>query len=274
MLDYQHLMTYDTYSKISNVIVTGKSGAGKQPRIDVLREEFNLEQLSTGNIFRKYLKTFNEFDYKKSLSEFWDYENQRFVPEEQIARTIETKDKEIILGLKAKYFVDQGLFVPDAITNALFEAAFAQTNYRNQILDGYPRTLNQAIFLLDLIKIHTSKIDFILLVENTDEHIIERTIKRRICPKCGRVYHLAFKPPKQGKCELCNVDVIQRSDDTEEKIQSRLREFQEKTLPAIHYLKNNEIPVITVPGHIKIFTQENVRKSVIGELRKVMPQFS
>lgn len=266
-------MSNDTFLDIINVIVTGKSGAGKQPRIDVLKEEFNLEQLSTGDIFRKYLTAFNEFGYKKSLSGFWDKEKNSFIPDDKIARKISTNDNDIILGLKAKYFVDQGLFVPDSITNALFEAAFSHKNYRKQILDGYPRTLNQAVFLLDLIKRQRSKIDFILLVDNTDERIIERTVLRRICPKCGKVYHLIFKPPKQGKCEICNVDVIQRSDDTEGRIKSRLREFQKKALPAINYLKDHGIPVIIVPGHLEAFTQENVRKSVMDEIMKCGNQF-
>ncbi len=261
-------MSNDMSLDITNVIVTGKSGAGKQPRIDVLKDEFNLEQLSTGDIFRKYLTAFNKFGYKKSLSEFWDKEKNNFIQNYKIAQKISNKDEDIILGLKAKYFVDKGLFVPDSITNALFEAAFSQKNYRKQILDGYPRTRDQAVFLLDLIQKQGSKIDFIILVDNTDEGIIERTIHRRICPKCGKVYHLIFKPPKEGKCNVCNVKVIQRSDDTEEKIKSRLREFQKKTLPAINYLKDHEIPVITVPGHLEVFTQENVRKSVMDEIIK------
>jgi len=115
---------------------------------------------------------------------------------------------------------------------------------------------------------HNSKIDFVLLVDNTDERIISRTIKRRICPKCGKVYHLEYKPPKNGLCE-CGTKVIQRSDDTEEKIRSRLNEFQKKALPALNILKEQGIPIITVLGHLENFTSESVRKSVIDEIKKV-----
>ncbi len=271
-LDYRQPMQKDTFRDITNIIVTGKSGAGKQPRIDVLKEEFNLEQLSTGDIFRKYLEAFNNHKYQKSLSEFWDKEKNTFIPDEKTAIKLSNDNKDIILGLKAKYFVDQGLFVPDSITNALFEAAFSNKKYKKQILDGYPRTLAQAVFLLDLIKRQKSKIDFIVLVDNTDDRIIKRTVQRRICPKCGKVYHLTFKPPKDGQCEICDVAVIQRSDDTTEKIKSRLKEFQEKALPAITYLKDHGIPVITVPGHLETFTQENVRKSVMVEIEKLHPK--
>lgn len=253
-------------NNIINVIVSGKSGAGKQPRIDVLVEEFGLEQLSTGNIFRSYLGKFNEYRYDGDLEIFWSDDGQRFIPDDKIAHGLGTDSEDVILGMKAKYFVDKGLFVPDYITNALFESYFAKRNHRNQILDGYPRTPEQSKFLLELLEKYDSKIDFIVLVDNSDERIIKRTVKRRICPECGKVYHLEYKPPKDGRCE-CGAKVIQRSDDTEEKIRSRLNEFQDKALPAINYLKDNGIPIVTVPGHLEKFTPENIRNSVMSEVK-------
>ena len=90
------------------------------------------------------------------------------------------------------------------------------------------------------------------------------------CPKCKKVYHLEFKPPEAGRyCINCESEVIQRSDDTEEKIKSRLNEFREKALSAIRYLKKNKIPVVKVPGHLEVFTPENVRKSVMDEIKKL-----
>ena len=107
-------------------------------------------------------------------------------------------------------------------------------------------------------------------MENTDENIIKRTVKRRICPECKKVYHLEFKPPKDGKfCKNCGAEVIQRSDDTEEKIRSRLNEFREKTLPAVEYLEKNNIPIVKVPGHLEVFTSENVRNSVMDKVKKL-----
>ncbi len=255
---------------ITNIIVTGKSGAGKQPRIDVLLDEFNLEQLSTGDIFRNYLGKFNDYSYNEDLDKFYLKEKNRFIEDEKIADEIGTKDKDVILGLKAKYFVDRGLFVPDHITNELFKSFFGKKEYKNQVLDGYPRTKEQAEYLLDLLKNKDSKIDFVVWVENSDEKIIKRTVKRRICPKCKKVYHLEFKPPKDGKiCKECGTEVIQRSDDTEEKIKSRLNEFRKKALPAINYLEENNIPVVKVPGHLEVFTPENVKKSVMEEIKKL-----
>lgn len=266
---YLEAMAGKIPTEITNVMVTGKSGAGKQPRIDVLMEEFNLEQLSTGDIFRHYLGTFNRFGYPYELTVFYNKETEQFIPDEEIMEKIGTNDEDIILGLKAKYFVDQGLFGPDIIVNALLDSSFSKKDYKKQVLDGYPRTLNQAEFLLQIIEEKGSKLDFIVLVDNTDERIIKRTVQRRICPKCGKVYHLTYKPPVDGKCEVCNVDVIQRSDDTEEKIKSRLQEFQKKTIPALKYLEEKGIPIVTVPGHLEEFTKENVRNSVLSEIEKL-----
>jgi len=261
-------MTSIDLDNIENVIVTGKSGAGKQPRIDVLAEEFNLEQLSTGDIFRYYLRIFDTYEYNGNLSQFWDEKKQRFISDKEIADEIGTDDNNVLLGLKAKYFVERGLFGPDYIVNALFESTFADKGYTGQILDGYPRTIEQAKFLLSLTREKKVTINFMVLVDNTDERIIQRTVQRRICPKCGKVYHLTYKPPKNGKCENCGVDVIQRSDDTEEKIRSRLQEFRKKALPAIKYLEEQGIPLIKVPGHLEEFTQKNVKKSVMKEIKK------
>ncbi len=255
--------------ELTNVIVTGKSGAGKQPRIDVLVEEFGLEQLSTGDIFRSYLGKFDDFDYDGDISQFWKEEERRFVQDDEIAEGIGTEDEEIILGLKAKYFVDRGLFVPDRITNALFESYFGKKDYQNQVLDGYPRTKDQADHLLDLMDEKDSQIDFILWVKNSDEKIIERTTKRRICPECGKVYHLKYDPPEEGKCKECGTEVIQRSDDTEEKIRKRLNEFKEKTKPMLEYLEEEGIRIGEVPGHLEEFTPENVKRSVMEELENI-----
>ncbi|MFO8133429.1 MAG: nucleoside monophosphate kinase [Thermoplasmatota archaeon] len=254
---------------LTNVIVAGKSGAGKQPRIDVLVDMYGLEQLSTGNMFRGYLSAYDSYGYTGSLDRFWDKDAGRFIPDEDIMDMLGTDDAEVVLGLKAKYFVERGLYVPDHITNELFEAAFAARGYQGQVLDGYPRTTDQARFLLDLADEQDTCIDFILWVTNTDEKIIERTTRRRICPECGAVFHLDYKPPDDGACTKCGTGVVQRSDDTEEKIRSRLQEFKTKTLPALHFLQEQGIPTAKVPGHLDEFTEENVRRSVTEAIETV-----
>lgn len=264
--------------EIENILVMGRSGAGKQPRINVLLEEFSLEQISTGDIFRHYMGVFNNIDYKDSPDVFWDKEGNWFLDDEIMIKMIARGSgkeheniSEMLLGLKAKYFVDNGQYVPDRITNSLFQDYFSRTNYRGKVLDGYPRTVGQARFLLELAEEKNFSINFGVLVDNREEAIIKRLLGRRICPSCKKVFHLEFKPPRDGKsCTECGSGVIQRSDDTEEKIISRLREFTQKTAPAIEYLVENGLPMVVVPGHLEIFSPENVRRSVMMEVETLL----
>lgn len=257
-----------------NIIVMGKSGAGKQPRIDILTENFGLKQLSTGDIFRSYLGLFNKLGFEGDLSRFYDPENKCFIPDDDIKKALGVSMKDnaddIVLGMKARYFVNRGLFVPDNITNALFESAFRAMGYRGAVLDGFPRTLAQARFLKTLADEHGAALDAILLVENDDELIIQRTIGRRICKNCGKVYHIEYNPPPEGGCggdpdKAC--DVIQRSDDTEESLIARLAEFRTKALPAIDYLIEQGIPLCRVPGNLPVFSRAAVQASVFSAMR-------
>ena len=261
--------------KIENILVTGKSGAGKQPRIDVLLEEFGLEQLSTGNIFREYLGIFKKTGYNGSLDVFYNEQKNNFISDEQILEILKDSlsgqnTNDVLLGLKAIYFVNSGKFVPDEITNKLFESYFAKSKYKGMVLDGYPRTVDQAKYLLELTGEKGTKIDLILFVDNEDDAIIKRTVGRRICPNCKKVYHVEFKPAKDGKyCTKCGAEVILRADDTEEKIRTRLNEFTEKCIPALDYLKSKGIPVYHVPGNLPVFTPEAVKESVLKALTDV-----
>ena len=257
----------------SNLLVMGKSGAGKQPRIDVLIHEFGLRQLSTGDLFRSYLKKFDQIGYEGDIRIFYDKESDAFWSDEEILHELgpaaEWEDPAgVLLGLKAKYFVESGKFAPDSITNAMFEAEFVRHGCEGLVLDGFPRTLAQAELLLDLVIHYGTNIDAILLVENDDDLIVDRTVGRRICPECKKVYHLEHKPPRDGKyCHTCGVKVIHRVDDHEDKIRKRLEEFRTKAEPALRYLKTKGIPVATVPGNLPEFTEAAVRESVLTALK-------
>ncbi len=261
-------------AKYDNIIVMGKSGAGKQPRIDVLSEAFGLQQLSTGDIFRTYLGNFNELGYTGSLQPFYDSESGSFIDDRTILEHLGIADRqnadELVLGLKAKYYVEQGLFVPDEITNALFESAWRGMGCSGTVLDGYPRTTEQARFLKDLADREHVQLDAILLVENDDKSIIQRTIGRRICNSCGEVFHIEHKPPPDsGDCgrSVSKCNIIQRSDDTEESLITRLQEFRTKTEPAIDYLVDQGIPLYRVPGNLPTFSRATVRASVFSAMR-------
>jgi adenylate kinase len=264
--------------EIQNIVVAGKSGAGKQPRIDVLLNEFGLKQLSTGNIFREYLGAYGKIRDKVSVSELWRdgvFANDAVINQafSAAASSAGILGESAVLGFKAAQYVDRGKFVPDDITNALLAAAFKANSGKGLVLDGYPRTPEQSAFLLGLLKETKTKIDLVLVVDNDDEAIVARTIGRRICPNktCGKVFHMEFKPPTaDGKCTACGTPVILRSDDTEEKIRTRLQEFQDKALPAINALTAAGIPTVHVVGNLPVFTDEAVRESVMGAIRPVL----
>jgi len=263
---------------IENVLVMGKSGAGKQPRIDVLVDEFGLEQISTGDMFRHYIGLVRGSGFQPDLDAVWNENEDRFIDDDDIKAMIRKQRQDpvgelndLVLGIKAKYFVESGKYVPDKITNSLFESFFARSDHRGRVIDGYPRTLGQAKYLLDLAGEKGFSIDLGILVDHRDDLILKRLLGRRICPKCKKVFHVKFKPPRQGKyCIRCGTEVVLRSDDTEEKIRERLKEFHEKTAPAIEYLKKNGLQVVVVPGHLDNFTLENVRKSVMSRVEKIL----
>lgn len=260
----------------SNVVVTGKSGAGKQPRIDVLVDEFGLEQLSTGNIFRHYLGIFDAVGYPDDLDNFRSEQDDAFLPDEKIEELLngflgagktEHGIADLVLGLKAKYFVEKGLFVPDDLVNDLLRASFARKGFKGTVLDGYPRTINQSEYLLGMMSEVDSSVDLVLVVDNEDDLIISRTMGRRICPACTKVFHVEFKPPRaDGTCTACGTAVILRSDDSEQKIRRRLEEFRVKCVPAIEFLRQAGIPVAHVNGNLEVFTVDRVRRSVLDAI--------
>jgi adenylate kinase len=254
-----------------NLIVMGKSGAGKQPRIDVLVNEYGLMQLSTGDIFRHYLGCLEAFGYTGRLTAFIDESTSEFISDEEIKSQLgigsHADADSIVLGLKATYFVNSGKFVPDAITNALFDAAFTASGFRGVVLDGFPRTVDQARYLCGRAREEAVRFDAIILVENDDEMIVSRTVGRRICPVCKTVYHVEHAPPcRRGFCtqSACDqVSVIRRSDDTAEKIRMRLQEYHIKAVPALAYLKEQGIPVHNIQGNLPVFSEAAVRASVL-----------
>lgn len=267
-------------SEIDNIIVAGKSGAGKQPRIDVLTGEFSLEQLSTGNIFREYMGQFDASGYDGEISQFFDDNDPSgFVPDGEIEDAIrkatgaEGDLSGVVLGLKAKANINAGKFVPDTITNALFEKFFSRTGYKGMVLDGFPRTAEQARFLIDLSKEKGVSLDLIVLVENEDDLIVGRTVGRRLCSDCGKVYHIEFKPSKDNvHCDKCGGKLKQRSDDVEDRIRSRLQEFYDKVVPAMRILSEAGIPSVVVNGNLEVFTEENVRRSVMEQVQPLLDE--
>lgn len=180
------------------MIIFGSPGVGKGTLSDMLAEKYKIPHLSTGDIFRAEIKSGN--------SELIEY-------------------------------VEKGLLVPDSVVNKVIEKGLRQEQYKNGfILDGYPRTIDQAQFLDNVLWKLKRKIDFVLNLVASDDTIVERLTQRRQCGKCGAVYNLVtMKPKKKDACDKCNGTLVQRKDDEEETVRTRIKVYKEETSLVTEY---------------------------------------
>ncbi|WP_123042111.1 adenylate kinase [Cohnella candidum] len=184
-----------------NILFMGPPGAGKGTQAERIVEQFGVPHISTGDAFRLAMK--------------------QGTP----------------LGLKAKEYVDQGLLVPDEVTNGIVRDRLAEPDCsKGFLLDGFPRTLAQAEALDGMLSEMGRKIDHVINLKVDRSLLLARLTGRRICKSCGATYHVIFNPPKQeGICDKCGGELYQRSDDTEEKVGTRLDEYTSKTAPLLAY---------------------------------------
>lgn len=189
------------------IIMLGAPGAGKGSQASRIANEYHLPHISTGDIFRANLK------------------------------------EETELGKQAKSFMDKGELVPDDITIAMLLDRIHKEDCKNgYILDGFPRTIPQAEALKEALAKQGEKIDLALDVEAPDDLIIKRMGGRRTCPNCSAIYHTeTLKPKKEGICDLCGAELVQRKDDNEETVKNRLKIYHEMTEPLISYYKKENI---------------------------------
>jgi adenylate kinase len=184
-----------------NILFMGPPGAGKGTQAERIVDQFSVPHISTGDAFRLAMK--------------------QGTP----------------MGQKAKEFVDQGLLVPDEITNGIVRDRLLQDDCSNGfLLDGFPRTLQQAEALDSMLADMGRTIDHVVNLKVDRGLLLARLTGRRICKSCGSTYHVMFNPPKQeGVCDKCEGELYQRSDDTEEKVGTRLDEYISKTAPLLAY---------------------------------------
>lgn len=187
-----------------NILFMGPPGAGKGTQAEQIVEEFQIPHISTGDAFRLAMKQGTE------------------------------------MGLKAKEYVDQGKLVPDEITNGIVRDRLQQDDCKNGfLLDGFPRTIPQAEALDLILEQMGKKLDHVINLSVDRSLLLARLTGRRICKSCGATYHVMFNPPKQeGKCDKCSNELYQRSDDTEEKVGTRLDEYMNKTAPLLAYYED------------------------------------
>lgn len=188
------------------IVLLGPPGAGKGTQAKSISNRYSIPHISTGDIFRKNIS-----------------ENTP-------------------LGVEAKSYMDNGQLVPDEVTINMVKDRLKQDDCKNgYLLDGFPRTVQQAEALDNFLTERKESIDTALLIEVPKEFILERMTGRRVCPSCGASYHVKFNPPtKDGKCDLCGSDVIQRKDDTEETVKERLDVYENQTQPLIDFYKSKK----------------------------------
>ena len=213
-----------------NAIIFGAPGAGKGTYSSRLKAKLGVEVIAMGDIFRENLKA------------------------------------DTPLGKKVKSYVEKGLLVPDDIVIDVLKKRLSEVpKGKGFILDGYPRTIEQAETLEGI-----AKIDVILLQMVPDWIIIERLSSRRICNNCGAVYNIRFLKPKvEGICDKCGGPLYQRSDDRPEVIKQRLQVYQEQTSPLLRYYKEKNVPFIVSSITALDTPPESIVEKMIKELKKL-----
>jgi len=188
-----------------NAIIFGAPGAGKGTYSTRMQNQLGVDVIAMGDIFRESVK------------------------------------QNTPLGKKVKSFVEKGALVPDdVVVEVLKERLSKVPKDKGFLLDGFPRTIEQADTLEKI-----TKIDVILQLDVSDEIIVQRLTSRRLCKNCGTVYNIRFlKPKKEGICDKCGGSLYQRADDNEEVIRNRLQVYKTQTEPLIAYYQKKKIPFI------------------------------
>jgi adenylate kinase len=149
------------------------------------------------------------------------------------------------LGQRAKEFIDKGQLVPDQLVFDLLGERLQQPDTeRGFLLDGFPRTVPQGKVLDEMLSKAGKKLERVLVLDAPEEELVRRISGRRTCESCQATYHVDSKPSKvAGVCDRCGGVLIQRSDDSEQIIRNRLREFAAKTKPLLDYFISEKWPV-------------------------------
>ena len=212
-----------------HILLMGPPGAGKGTQAAELVKAFNIPHISTGDMFRAAIKEGTE------------------------------------LGKQAKACIDAGKLVPDELTVGIVRERLSKDDcQKGFILDGFPRTVEQADALNGILKEIGLTLTRVLNINVPASELIERAVGRRICKKCGATYHVKFNPPKQeGICDDCGEALTQRADDTAETMKNRLSVYEASTKPLIDYYQKAGI-YTEVDGRQAI---DKVTKELIATLK-------
>ena len=193
------------------IIMLGAPGTGKGTVASLLQEKLGIKQVSTGDIFRKNIQ------------------------------------EETEIGKIASQYISKGQLVPDDVTIKIVENRLNEDDVQDGIiLDGFPRTVYQAEELDKILERKGKKVDIVINLTTPEEEILERIVNRRVCSnqECKAVYNIVLNPPKQeGICDKCGSKLVQRKDDNEETVKSRLESYFKQTSPLVDFYSNKQVLV-------------------------------
>ena len=189
------------------IILMGPPGAGKGTQAEKLVDLYQIPHISTGDMFRKAQKDGTE------------------------------------LGLKAKSYMDQGQLVPDEVTVGIVKERLAEDDCKGGfLLDGFPRTVQQADALDGILVELDLALDRVVNIEVDEAFLVDRLTGRRVCRACGATFHVTNKAPKvEGVCDKCGGELYQRNDDKVETVSNRLDVYAAQTAPLIEYYQSKGI---------------------------------
>ena len=218
------------------IIMLGAPGTGKGTVAGMLEKGIGIKQVSTGDIFRKNMQEGTE------------------------------------IGKVAESYISKGQLVPDEVTIKIVEERLNEKDVENGIiLDGFPRTLEQAKALDKMLEEKNRKIDMVLNLVTPEEEIIERIVNRRICsnPECKTIYNLVMNKPKQeGICDKCGSELIQRKDDNEETVKARIKSYMEQTSPLVEYYEKKGVLKTEEVTKQNNHLGKEVAEEIIEEVKK------
>ena len=215
-----------------NILIMGPAGAGKGTMSELILKEYDIPHISTGDMLRENVRNNTE------------------------------------LGKLAKSYMEAGTLVPDDVINAMVEDRLQQPDcQKGYLLDGFPRTLVQAETFSDIADRIGKPVECVIALEVDFEILKDRITGRRICSKCGAIYHVKGHPSKvEGVCDECGGELIQRKDDTVEQLKVRMDEYEKSTKPVIDFYEAR--------GVVKHVNAAQAKEDVFAVIQEALEQLS